>query len=63
MNLLDFLCVYVGILWGNYLWNGEKLLLMKEWFCLILKKEIVIDDLLNLFYINYKIDMLLKDFI
>ncbi|MBU3573139.1 LysR family transcriptional regulator [Priestia aryabhattai] len=63
MNLLDSSRVHVGILRGNYPWNGEKSLLTKERLCLISKKEIAIDDLPNLPYINYKTDTSLKDLI
>lgn len=63
MHLLDSGTVQIGILRGNYEWYGIKTLLNKERLCLISKKEVDLDDLPNLPFINYKTDSSLKSLI
>lgn len=63
MHLLDSGSVHLGILRGNYEWYGIKTLLHKERLCLISKKEVDINDLPNLPFINYKTDSSLKSLI
>ncbi|WP_028402125.1 LysR family transcriptional regulator [Ectobacillus panaciterrae] len=63
MNLLDSSKVHLGILRGNYQWNGEKSLLTKERLYLISKKKINVDELPNLPFINYNTDTSLKNLI
>ncbi|MBD1381090.1 LysR family transcriptional regulator [Metabacillus arenae] len=63
MNLLDSSTVQLGILRGNYDWYGIKTLLHKERLCLISKKEINIEKLPELPFINYKTDSSLKNLI
>lgn len=60
MNLLDSASVQLGILRGNYEWNGIKTLLHKERLCLISKTEVDLENLPNLPFINYKTDSSLK---
>ena len=63
MNLLDSSTVQLGILRGNYEWYGKKELLHKEKLCLISKKEIDMEKLPELSFINYKTDESLKTLI
>ncbi|MCK1983504.1 MULTISPECIES: LysR family transcriptional regulator [Peribacillus] len=63
MHLLDSSSVQLGILRGNYEWYGIKSLLHKERLCLISKKEVDLDDLPELPFINYKTDSSLKNLI
>lgn len=63
MHLLDSGSVHLGILRGNYEWYGIKTLLHKERLCLISKKEVDINNLPNLPFINYKTDSSLKSLI
>lgn len=63
MHLLDSSSVQLGILRGNYEWYGMKTLLHKERLCLISKKEVDLDDLPELPFINYKTDGSLKNLI
>ncbi|MFC5589711.1 LysR family transcriptional regulator [Sporosarcina soli] len=63
MKLLDSSSVQLGILRGNYDWYGIKTLLHKERLCLISKKEIDMENLPNLPFINYKTDSSLKNLI
>lgn len=60
INLLNSATVQLGILRGNYEWYGEKSLLHKEKLCLISKKEIDMENLPELPFINYKTDSSLK---
>ena len=63
MSLLDSSSVQLGILRGNYDWYGTKTLLHKERLCLISKKEINMDRLPQLPFIQYKTDSSLKNLI
>lgn len=63
MHLLDSGSVHLGILRGNYEWYGIKTLLHKERLCLISKKEVDINNLPSLPFINYKTDSSLKSLI
>lgn len=63
MSLLDSSSVQLGILRGNYDWYGTKTLLHKERLCLISKKEINMDRLPHLPFIQYKTDSSLKNLI
>lgn len=63
MKLLDSSSVQLGILRGNYDWYGIKTLLHKERLCLISKKEIDMENLPDLPFINYKTDSSLKNLI
>jgi DNA-binding transcriptional LysR family regulator len=63
MSLLDSSSVQLGILRGNYDWYGTKTLLHKERLCLISKKEINMDRLPQLAFIQYKTDSSLKNLI
>jgi DNA-binding transcriptional LysR family regulator len=56
MSLLDSSSVQLGILRGNYDWYGTKTLLHKERLCLISKKEINMDRLPQLPFIQYLIN-------
>lgn len=60
INLLNSATVQLGILRGNYEWYGKKALLHKEKLCLISKKEIDMENLPELPFINYKTDSSLK---
>ncbi|OAS89192.1 MULTISPECIES: LysR family transcriptional regulator [Metabacillus] len=60
INLLNSATVQLGILRGNYEWYGKKVLLHKERLCLISKKEIDMENLRELPFINYKTDSSLK---
>ncbi|MGN7233741.1 LysR family transcriptional regulator [Priestia megaterium] len=63
INLLVSSRVQVGILRGNYDWPGVKSLLTRERLCLISKREIEMDQLSKLPFINYKTDSSLKNLI
>lgn len=63
MHLLDSSNVQLGIMRGNYDWYGRKTLLHKERLCLISKKEVELDRLPELPFINYKTDSSLKNLI
>jgi DNA-binding transcriptional LysR family regulator len=63
MSLLDSSSVQLGILRGNYDWYGTKTLLHKERLCLISRKEINMDRLPQLPFIQYKTDSSLKNLI
>ena len=63
MKLLDSSSVQLGILRGNYDWYGMKTLLHKERLCIISKKEIDMENLPDLPFINYKTDSSLKNLI
>jgi len=63
MNLLNSSGVQLGILRGNYDWYGKKQLLHKERLCLISTKEIDIENLPSIPFINYKTDSPLKTLI
>ncbi|MGE6378425.1 LysR family transcriptional regulator [Peribacillus muralis] len=63
MHLLDSSSVQLGILRGNYEWYGIKTLLHKERLCLISKKQVELDNLPELPFINYKTDSSLKNLI
>ncbi|WP_019392377.1 LysR family transcriptional regulator [Priestia filamentosa] len=61
IDMLPSSSVQVGIVRGNYKWEGEKYLLNKERVCLISKGEIDISKLPQLPFINYKTDPSLKN--
>lgn len=63
INLLNSATVQLGILRGNYEWYGKKALLHTEKLCLISKKEIKLEELPELPFINYKTDSSLKTLI
>ncbi|MBY0199403.1 LysR family transcriptional regulator [Priestia megaterium] len=63
INLLVSSRVQVGILRGNYDWPGVKSLLTRERLCLISRREIEMDQLSKLPFINYKTDSSLKNLI
>lgn len=63
INLLNSATVQLGILRGNYEWYGKKALLHTEKLCLISKKEIKLEALPELPFINYKTDSSLKTLI
>lgn len=63
INLLNSATVQLGILRGNYEWYGKKALLHTEKLCLISKKEIKMEELPELPFINYKTDSSLKTLI
>ncbi|MGM0920395.1 MAG: LysR family transcriptional regulator [Bacillota bacterium] len=63
MSLLDSSSVQLGIMRRNYDWYGTKTLLHKERLCLISKKEINMDRLPQLAFIQYKTDSSLKNLI
>ncbi|KRF60315.1 LysR family transcriptional regulator [Bacillus sp. Soil768D1] len=63
MGLLDSSKVQVGIVRNNYQWKGEKSLLSKERVYLISKREITMDELPDLPFINYHTDNSLKNLI
>ncbi|MCY7585910.1 substrate-binding domain-containing protein, partial [Bacillus safensis] len=60
MDLLGTSSVHLGILRGDYDWNGERFLLDKERLCIISKSEIQLKDLPNLPLIDYHTDSSLK---
>ncbi|MGM9955409.1 MAG: LysR family transcriptional regulator [Peribacillus sp.] len=63
MSLLDSSKVHVGIVRNNYQWKGEKSLLSQERLYLISKREITIEELPSLPFINYHTDNSLKNLI
>ncbi|WP_252311127.1 LysR family transcriptional regulator [Sinobaca sp. H24] len=60
MNLLNQSQIHLGILRGDYDWEGEKLLLTKEQLYIISKNEISLEELPQLPFIYYKTDNSLK---
>ncbi len=60
MDLLGTSSVHLGILRGDYDWNGERFLLDKERLCIISKSEIQLKDLPKLPLIDYHTDSSLK---
>ncbi|GGJ76450.1 LysR family transcriptional regulator [Virgibacillus salexigens] len=60
MNLLNQSQIHLGILRGDYDWEGEKSLLTKEQLYIISKNEISLDELPQLPFIYYKTDNSLK---
>lgn len=63
MDLLNSSHVHLGILRGNYDWYGTKTLLHKERLCLISKREVKLETLPKLPFINYNTDSSLKGLI
>jgi len=63
MNLLNSSSVHLGILRGNYDWYGVKTMLHEERLCLISKREIDINNLPQLPFIQYQTDSSLKNII
>ncbi|MFD0825428.1 LysR family transcriptional regulator [Neobacillus sp. M.A.Huq-85] len=63
MNLLNSSSVQLGILRGNYDWYGAKTMLHEERLCLISKREVDINKLPELPFINYQTDSSLKNLI
>ncbi|SDP17918.1 LysR family transcriptional regulator [Halobacillus sp. SY10] len=63
MNLLNQSQIHLGILRGDYDWEGEKSLLTKEQLYIISKNEISLDELPQLPFIYYKTDNSLKQLI
>ncbi|MGQ3378838.1 LysR family transcriptional regulator [Priestia endophytica] len=63
MNLLNSSVVQLGILRGNYRWHGMKTLLHRERLCLISKREVNLNELPTIPFINYKTDSSLKNLI
>ncbi|MCP3028741.1 LysR family transcriptional regulator [Halobacillus sp. A5] len=59
-NLLNQSQIHLGILRGDYDWEGEKLLLTKEQLYIISKNEISLEELPQLPFIYYKTDNSLK---
>ncbi len=53
--------VHLGIIRGNYDWQGEKILLQKEKICIVSNTEIDIHQLPLLPRINYQTDISLKN--
>ncbi|PPA69123.1 LysR family transcriptional regulator [Jeotgalibacillus proteolyticus] len=60
MSLLNQSQIHLGILRGDYEWEGEKLLLTKEQLYIISKNKILLDELPQLPFIYYKTDNSLK---
>ncbi|WP_082235495.1 LysR family transcriptional regulator [Halobacillus massiliensis] len=60
MNLLNQSQIHLGILRGDYDWEGEKSLLTKEQLYIISKNEISLEELPQLPFIYYKTDNSLK---
>ncbi|MBS4208176.1 LysR family transcriptional regulator [Bacillus sp. FJAT-50079] len=54
---------HVGIIRGNYNWQGKKYLLDEEKVCIVSKNKINLDELPSLRRINYKTDRSLKTLI
>ncbi len=63
MGLLNSSGVHLGILRGDYNWTGSKTLLQTEQLFLISKKEVNLEEVPELPFINYKTDSSLKDII
>ena len=63
MGLLNSSGVQLGILRGDYNWTGSKTLLQTEQLFLISKKEVDLEKVPELPFINYKTDSSLKDII
>ncbi|MBZ5199883.1 LysR family transcriptional regulator [Planomicrobium chinense] len=63
MGLLNSSEVHLGILRGDYNWTGSKTLLQTEQLFLISKKEVDLEKVPELPFINYKTDSSLKDII
>jgi len=63
MGLLNSSGVHLGILRGDYSWTGAKTLLQTEQLFLISKKEVDLEKVPELPFINYKTDSSLKDII
>lgn len=63
MGLLNSSGVHLGILRGDYNWTGSKTLLQTEQLFLISKKEVDMEKVPELPFINYKTDSSLKDII
>ncbi|MFP3701804.1 hypothetical protein SB758_40650, partial [Burkholderia sp. SIMBA_013] len=63
MDLLHHSGVHLGIMRGNYDWQGEKQLLNEERLYLISKTEINSEDLPKLPMIYYQTDASLKSLI
>ncbi|MBH8582475.1 LysR family transcriptional regulator [Thermoactinomyces sp. CICC 10735] len=55
--------VHLGIVRGNYDWQGQKYLLHKETICIAAKEELVLEELPMLPRINYETDITLKTLI
>lgn len=62
-NLLSRSHIHLGILRGDYDWEGEKQLLIKEQLHIISKDAVVVEDLPSLPFINYKTDNSLQSLI
>ncbi|WP_158738039.1 LysR family transcriptional regulator [Alteribacillus sp. YIM 98480] len=60
MRLLNSSQIHIGILRGDYEWEGEKSLLIKEQLYIISKSKIRLDDLPQLPFIYYNTDNSLK---
>ncbi|MFD2617292.1 LysR family transcriptional regulator [Terrilactibacillus laevilacticus] len=52
--------IHIGIVRGDYSWQGEKHLLFSETLCIVSKEKINIKDLPNLPRIDYRTDYLLR---
>jgi DNA-binding transcriptional LysR family regulator len=63
MGLLNSSGVHLGVLRGDYNWTGAKTLLQTEQLFLISKKEVDMEEVPELPFINYKTDSSLKDII
>lgn len=61
LQLMEQSKVHVGIVRGDIYWQGPKHLLSEEKLCVISKKDLDLDELVNLPMINYKTDVGLQN--